>query len=93
MNVNEAEGDCEMARARDTGGGSKLSALLKAYDAAFRDGGTAAAGNDRFHGTTGEVARKAEEDALFASAPPSRSRKSPECRAERGRAISRPADA
>lgn len=90
--MNEVEGDCENARARDTGGESYVSEL-KAYDAAFRVSGTVTAGIDRFHGTTGEVARKAEEDALFASAPLSRSRKSPECSAERGRAISKPADA
>lgn len=91
--MNEVEGDCENARARDTGGESYVSALLKAYDTAFRVGGTVAAGKERFHGTTGDVARKADEDALFASTPPSRSLKSPECSAERGRAISKPADA
>lgn len=94
MNANEVECDCEIARARDTGGESRLYASLKAYDAALRGGGTAAVGNSRFQGTTGEVARKAEEEeALLVSGLPSLSRKSPECRAERGRAICRPADA
>lgn len=92
-NVNAAEGDCEIAGGRTTGVSSLPSVLLKVYDVVFRNGGTAAAGKDRFHGATGEVARKVAGDAMLVSAPPSRSRKSPECRAERGRAISRPADA
>lgn len=70
-----------------------MSALLNAYDAVSGDAGTVDAGKDRFHGTMGEVARKAEDDVLFASEPPSRSRKSPECSADRGRSISKPADA
>lgn len=53
----------------------------------------AAVGKTRLQGTTGDVAKKAEADALPLSAPPSRSRKSPECKAERGRTISKPADA
>lgn len=54
--------------------------------------GRAALGKERFHGTTGEVA-SISDDWLLACPSALFCRKSPAWRAERGRSISRPAEA
>tara|TARA_R110002003_G_scaffold296_9_gene18691 strand:+ start:19346 stop:19819 length:474 start_codon:yes stop_codon:yes gene_type:complete len=93
-NANKLVDDCDIARARDTARLSAPNDASKEYDASLRVDGRAAAGKERFHGATGEVARNGVTIELPPELPPSLfSLKSPECRADRGRSISRPAAA
>lgn len=64
------------------------------YETSCRFALYAAEGKERSHGTTGDVARKVEDETpLLEAHPAGFSLKSPECNADRGRWISRPAAA
>jgi len=90
--ANELNGgcdDCDIARARAA---VRLSPPRDSgYETSLRCAAKAAVGNERFQGTTGEVARKTEDEGSFSDVVPALfSLKSPECNADRGRSISKP---
>jgi hypothetical protein len=90
--ANELNGDCDdcdIARARAA---VRLSSVRDpGYETSLCCGAKAEVGNERFQGTTGEVARKPEDEWSFSDVAPALfSLKSPECNADRGRSISRP---
>lgn len=90
--VKELSDDRDVARERGT---VRLSLFRgSAYETSCRFEWYAADGNEVSQGTTGDVARKSEDETLSARVRPTLSSlKSPECSADRGRSISRPAAA
>jgi hypothetical protein len=90
--VIELSDERDVARDR---GAVRLSRLRGSiYETSCRFAWYAAEGKERSQGTTGDVARKSEDEMSLLEAHPVRfSLKSPECNADLGRSISRPATA
>jgi hypothetical protein len=92
-NANEENEAWDIARARETARDSWPNPA-SVYGVCFRYEEQAGAGNDRIHGATGDVARIPVADDPLPGPPLSDfSLKSPECSADLGRSIARPAAA